>query len=110
MLLGELEHSTLLSSDEEHPEQQPLAGTLDVDFSNQPCSSIPSTKRSCANTNSNRNQNEIDMEAQAETHVEIVEALNSEKNQRILSQFQLTAQVVRRLGWLQSPNERGKKS
>ncbi len=109
MLPEELEHSLLLSPDAERPEQKPLAPTSDVHFSNQRHCCKPSTKRLRANTNSNQKRNKINTEAQAEAHAEIVEALNSEKNQTTLSQFQLTASVVQKLGRLQSQNKREKK-
>ena len=90
----ELEHSPLLPPDEEPPEQQPLSPTSDVHFLNQRRGRKPSTKKPRANTNSNRKRNKINTEAKAEGNAEIVEALNSEKNQTTLSQFQLTAPVV----------------
>ncbi len=83
----ELEHSPPLPLDEEYFEQQPLALSLDVHFSNQRRGRKPSTKRPCANINSNRKRNKINTEAQAEAHAEIVEALNLEKNQTTLFQF-----------------------
>lgn len=105
----EHEHSPLLPPDEECPEQQPLAPTSDVHFSTQCRDCKPSTKRPRTNTNSNRKRNKINAEAQAETHAEIVEALNSGKNQTTLFQFQLIAPVVRRLGRLQNRNKKEKK-
>ncbi len=109
LLPEELEHSSLLPLDEERPKQQPLASTSDVHFPNQRRGRKPSTKRPRSNTNSNRKRNKINTEAKAEAHAEIVEALNSEKNQTTLSQFQLTAPVVQKLEGLQSRNKRGKK-
>ena len=87
LLPEELEHSPPLPLDEEYLEQQPLAPSSDVHFSNQRRGSKPSTKRPRANINSNRKRNKINTEAQAEAHTEIVEALNLEKNQTTLSQF-----------------------
>ncbi len=106
----EPEHSLPPSPVERRPEQQQLAPTSDVHLSIQRRGRKPGTKRSRANTNSNRKRNKINAETQAEAHSEVVEALNSEKNQTTLSQFELTAPVVRRLGGLQSQNKRGKKA
>ena len=64
-----------------------MAPTLDVHFSNQCCGYKLSTKKPRANTNSNQKRSRINTEAQVEAHIEIVEALNSEKNQTTLSQF-----------------------
>ncbi len=61
----ELEHFPLLPPDEERPEQQSLAPTSDVHFSNQRRSGTPGTKWPCANTNSNQKRNKINTEAQA---------------------------------------------
>ncbi len=94
MLPEEFEHSPFLLLDEKGPDEQPLAPTSDVSFSNQRRGRKPSTKRPRANTNSNQKRNKINTEAEAEAHSEIVEALNSENNQTTLFQFQLTASVV----------------
>lgn len=106
----EPEHSPLLPPVEEHSEQQPLSPTSDVHLSTKRRNHKPSTKRPCANINSNRKRNKINAEAQAEAHAEVVEALNSKKNQTTLSEFELTAPVVRRLRGLQSRSKRGEKS
>ncbi len=63
LLPEEHEHSPLLSPDKKRPEQQPLAPTSDVHFSNQRRGRKPSTKRPCANTNSNQKRNKINTEA-----------------------------------------------
>ena len=106
----EPEHSPLPPPAQEHLEQQPLPPPSNVQISPQRRSRKPGTKRPRANTNSNRKRNKINAEAQTEEQAEVVEALNSGNHQTTLSQFELTAPVVRRLRGLQSRNKKGKKS